>query len=49
MQRLESRPTRGTQLIPWIHSIIHHHLSYLMTLPDVVNRLGPLYQVFKIL
>lgn len=41
--KLQAKPTRGAQLIPWIKSLLTCHTGYLLSLPDLLDRLASLY------
>ena len=43
--KFERNPNRGLSLSVWIHAILLRHAAYLMTVPDLVARLRPIYQV----
>ncbi|KCV73163.1 hypothetical protein H696_00706 [Fonticula alba] len=43
VERFQNKPTRGQKLIIWLRATLVIHSSYLMTVPDLVTRLGPLY------
>jgi U3 small nucleolar RNA-associated protein 5 len=43
VNKLQIKPSRGTQLIPWIRCVLVHHAGYLLSLPDLVDKLGGLY------
>ncbi|EQC42619.1 hypothetical protein SDRG_00348 [Saprolegnia diclina VS20] len=44
VEKLEKRPTRGATLCLWIKYLLLNHTAYLMTVPDVVDKLSGLYQ-----
>ncbi|KAI8905570.1 hypothetical protein EDD86DRAFT_211814 [Gorgonomyces haynaldii] len=45
--RLQRRPTRGPQLIEWIRACLLHHSTFLLTVPNVTSRLGPLHRTLS--
>ncbi|XP_046859351.1 WD repeat-containing protein 43-like [Xenia sp. Carnegie-2017] len=47
VQRIQSSPSRGSHLVPWIKNIMSIHMAYLMTVPNLVDSLGGLYQLFE--
>ncbi|KDO16640.1 hypothetical protein SPRG_17862, partial [Saprolegnia parasitica CBS 223.65] len=44
VEKLEKRPTRGATMCVWIKYLLLNHTAYLMTVPDVVDKLSGLYQ-----
>ncbi|XP_046863644.1 WD repeat-containing protein 43-like [Xenia sp. Carnegie-2017] len=47
VQRIQSSPSRSSYLVPWIKNIMSIHMAYLMTVPNLVDSLGGLYQLFE--
>lgn len=45
INRFQSKPSRGPVLIQWIRCILTTHASYLTSVPGLVHKLAPLYQV----
>ena len=45
--RLQSRPGRGAQLSTWLHALVSCHAGYLLTLPDLPDRLSALYALLE--
>lgn len=43
VERFQAKPTRGTELILWMKSLLVYHSSYLITIPDLVKNLSSLY------
>ena len=43
--KFERNPNRSLSLSVWIHAVLRRHAAYLMTVPDLVARLRPIYQV----
>lgn len=47
VHRIQASPSRGCHLVPWVKSILTIHMSYLMSVPNLVESLGGLYQLFE--
>ncbi|XP_028392907.1 WD repeat-containing protein 43-like [Dendronephthya gigantea] len=47
VHRIQASPSRGSHLVPWIKTILTIHMSYLMSVPNLVESLGGLYQLFE--
>jgi molecular chaperone GrpE (heat shock protein) len=47
VNKFERRPTRGILITHWISCILKHHLSYLITVPDLSNQLASLSQILE--
>ena len=45
--KFEKRPGRAVQLMPWIKASLVLHTSYLMSVPQLVAQLGPVYRVIS--
>ena len=45
--RLQARPGRGAQLSAWLHALVTGHAGYLLTLPDLPDRLSGLYALLE--
>jgi U3 small nucleolar RNA-associated protein 5 len=45
--KFQARPTRSVNLVTWIRAIVTQHSSYLMSQPDVVKTITPLYQLVE--
>lgn len=45
VNNFQANPNKGLQLVPWLRAITNIHASYLMTVPDLVDSLGGLYQL----
>jgi len=43
LNQFQSLPKKRPLLLPWLRSLIKHHTSYLMTVPETVEALGSLY------
>eukprot|EP00127_Corallochytrium_limacisporum_P000208 Clim_evm25s7 gene=Clim_evmTU25s7 len=43
--RLERKPNRAAALLPWLRSLFQHHLSYLITVPDLQLHIAPLQRI----
>lgn len=43
--RAKAKPSRGLMLIAWVKAVLSSHASYLMTVPDVAQKLAPLYSL----
>lgn len=43
LERFTQKPARGRELVPWIKQILALHTAYLLTVPDLVQRLSHLY------
>jgi U3 small nucleolar RNA-associated protein 5 len=46
VEKFEKRPMRGANLCVWIKFLLMNHTAYLMTAPDVIQKLSALYQSF---
>ncbi|RHY33676.1 hypothetical protein DYB32_002026 [Aphanomyces invadans] len=44
VEKFEKRPTRGATMCQWIKFLMLNHTAYLMTVPDVIDKLSTLYQ-----
>ncbi|KAG9413969.1 WD repeat-containing protein 43 [Aphanomyces cochlioides] len=44
VEKFEKRPTRGATMCQWIKYLMLNHTAYLMTVPDVIDKLSTLYQ-----
>ncbi|KAF0687069.1 Aste57867_21150 [Aphanomyces stellatus] len=44
VEKFEKRPTRGATMCQWIKYLMLNHTAYLMTVPDVIEKLSTLYQ-----
>lgn len=44
VHRFQVRPTRGKVLARWIKITLLHHMGYLLSNPQLLNNLAPLYQ-----
>ena len=47
VERFQRRPARSHALVMWIRALLTQHTSLLMTQPDVVRQLTPLYQLVE--
>ncbi|XP_078345072.1 WD repeat-containing protein 43-like isoform X2 [Oculina patagonica] len=47
MHKMEATPWRGEHLVLWIKHILSAHMSYLMTVPDLVHSLSGLYAMME--
>lgn len=47
VEKFEHRPTRASMLCVWIRSILTNHMSYLMGIPHLVEKLSSLYQTLE--
>ena len=47
VHRVQAAPSRGCHLVPWIKSVLTIHMSYLMSVPNLVDSLGGLYQLLE--
>lgn len=47
VHRIQASPSRGSHLVPWIKNVMTIHMSYLMSVPNLVESLGGLYQMFE--
>ena len=47
IHRFQIKPSRGAALAVWIRAVISLHTAYLMTVPDLVDQLGGLYQTVE--
>lgn len=47
VHKIQASPSRGSHLVPWLKNIMTQHMSYLMSLPNLVDSLGGLYQMFE--
>lgn len=45
VRRFEARPQQGRQLAPWLRAVLVQHTAFLMTVPNLLNKLAKLYQV----
>jgi len=43
VEKFQTKPARGIALINWIRAVLVQHTSYLMTVPDLLRNLAPLY------
>jgi len=43
VEKFQTKPARGISLINWIRAVLVQHTSYLMTVPDLLRTLSPLY------
>jgi len=46
-ERIQKRPQRGYSIFDWIRYTIMIHMSYLISVPELVSQLGELYQLLK--
>lgn len=42
VDKFQTRPSRGAQLVPWMKALLSHHMAYLMSSPDL-SVLASLY------
>lgn len=42
--RFQKKPNRGAYLAIWIREVLMNHTAYLTTVPNLLTKLGPLYQ-----
>eukprot|EP00123_Amoebidium_parasiticum_P011451 comp20721_c0_seq1/m.27070 comp20721_c0_seq1/g.27070 ORF comp20721_c0_seq1/g.27070 comp20721_c0_seq1/m.27070 type:complete len:606 (-) comp20721_c0_seq1:170-1987(-) len=45
IEKFQARPNRGLQLVPWMKATILSHTNYLVTVPDLPQTVGGLYQM----
>jgi hypothetical protein len=45
--KFQAKPTRSVMLVVWIRAVLTQHTSYLMSQPDIVKTLTPLYQIVE--
>jgi U3 small nucleolar RNA-associated protein 5 len=45
IDRIQSRPSRGVVLFPWVKAVLTLHTAYLMSVPDLPRHLSSLYQM----
>eukprot|EP00124_Ichthyophonus_hoferi_P001977 Ihof_evm9s120 gene=Ihof_evmTU9s120 len=45
IEKFQARPNRGLQLVPWMKYTILTHTSYLVTVPNLPETVGGLYQL----
>ncbi len=45
VRKLEKRPNRAATLCPWVRLLLLHHTSYLVSVPDLHQRLAGLHQL----
>ncbi|KAL0088401.1 WD40-repeat-containing domain protein [Phycomyces blakesleeanus] len=44
ISRFQEKPNRGRNMLIWINAVLTLHTAYLMTVPDLVNKLSGFYQ-----
>ncbi|KAI9023879.1 WD40-repeat-containing domain protein [Phycomyces nitens] len=44
ISKFQEKPSRGRSLLIWINAVLILHTAYLMTVPDLVNKLANFYQ-----
>lgn len=47
VMRLEENPLEAPILLDWIKSVLSNHCAYIMTVPDIVQRLSSFYKYLE--
>ncbi|XP_065052393.1 WD repeat-containing protein 43-like isoform X2 [Rhopilema esculentum] len=47
LNRIQRNPSRGYELLIWIRVLMAVHITYLISMPNLLNRLTTLYQSFE--
>ncbi|PJF19996.1 hypothetical protein PSACC_00172 [Paramicrosporidium saccamoebae] len=45
--RIQRRPMRAMQLVPWLRLLLTEHAAYLLTVPDLPSRVEPLQKLIE--
>ena len=45
---MQRKPTRSTGLVKWIRAVLTQHTALLMSQPELVRSLTPLYQLVEV-
>ena len=48
VERVQRKPTRSTGLVKWIRAVLTQHTALLMSQPELVRSLTPLYQLVEV-
>ena len=48
VKRIQTKPSRTTDLLPWLRICLIVHVVYLASVPDIAERLGNLYELIEI-
>jgi hypothetical protein len=44
----QAKPSRGMMLMVWIKAVLTAHASYLLSLPNLIDYIAPLYRFAKV-